>query len=85
MISHLEKYTIEKHANMVTVDARTHKFMWNIYVQTKQIMIHTKRSQSYLFAKLAALAAEFPFTSKDTLEMAPAWKHSTMPTSLRGQ
>lgn len=53
-------------------------FLWRL--STKEL-----KKVAYLLASLAASAAALPLTRRDTLDIAPARKQSTMPWFLRGQ
>lgn len=53
-------------------------FLWRL--PTKEV-----KKVAYLLASLAASAAALPLTRRDTLDIAPARKQSTMPWFLRGQ
>ena len=48
-------------------------------------MSHVYEILHYLFARSAASFAADALTRSDTLEMPPAWKHSTIPWFLLGQ
>lgn len=50
-----------------------------------RLSIKELKKVAYLLASLAASAAALPLTRRDTLDTAPARKHSTMPWFLRGQ